>query len=387
MRKIKALYIVEEPKLGGPQVQMARVAAALSEHVDVKLMIPDGDNALFCELCDELNVIYEVVRLSGLTRQLGPLAKFLFRSPFEIAVLARKIRNEKPDVIHCWGGAWQFKAAIASKMTGVPLVWLLNDTSLPGYIRRIFQFFARRSGASFIFASHKTEDYYGSLLPADTHKTVIQSMVDIDAFDPEAQYPGDEELIASLGEDFVVGVIANVSPVKGLETFVRVASHSQKAYRKCSFVIVGQTYKRQGALRDKLEVLAAEQGVHSLHFAGARKDVRPLLQRFDAYLCSSVSESSPVAVWEAMAMATPIVSTRVGDVPYFIEDGVHGYLAEVDDDLALWQGVERLMVSPKSCLSMAKAARGRAQDAFGRRAIVSQTLAFYEEIIVTPTTA
>ena len=85
-------------------------------------------------------------------------------------------------------------------------------------------------------------------------------------------------------------------------------------------------------------------------------------------------------------MATPIVSTRVGDVPYFIEDGVHGYLAEVGDDLALWQGVERLMASPKSCLSMAKAARGRAQDAFGPRAIVSQTLAFYEEIIVTSTT-
>ena len=377
MSRTKALYIVEEPKLGGPQVQMARVAEAISEHVDVKLLIPDGDNILFCELCDQLSVPYEVVPISGLTRQAGPLAKFLFRSPFEIAGLVRKIREEKPHVIHCWGGAWQFKAAIASKMTGVPLIWLLNDTGLPWYIRRIFQFFARYCGASFIFASRKTGDYYGSLLPAGTHQTVIQSLVDIEAFDPEVQYRGDEELIASLGDDFVVGVIANVSPVKGLETFVRVASHSQKADRKCSFVIVGQTYKRQEALREELLALAAQLGVHNLQFAGARRDVRPLLQRFDAYLCTSLSESSPVAVWEAMAMGKPVASTRVGDVPIYVEEQRNGYLADVGDDAVLWGGIERIISDPRHAEAMGKAARATAVQAFGGKAIAMQTHAFY----------
>ena len=374
------MYVVEEPKLGGPQVQMARVAAAISDHVDVKLLIPDGDNALFCQLADDLGVEYDVVRLSGLTRQIGPLAKFLFRSPVEVADLMRKIREEKPDVLHSWGGAWQFKAAIASKITGVPLVWLLNDTSLPGYIRRIFQFFAGQ-GAAFAFASQKTGDYYGNLLPVEAKQTVIQSMVDLDDFDPDGSYPGDEDLIASWGDDFVVGLIANVSPVKGLETFVRVAARAAGAGRKCRFVIVGQTYKRQESLRDSLLALATELGADNLHFAGARQDVRPLLQRFDAYLCSSLSESSPVAVWEAMAMGCPVVSTQVGDVPLFVIDDSTGYVESVGDDSALWLDIDRLIADPDKRSSLGLAARKKAAEVFGQAIIVRKTLDFYRAVI------
>lgn len=380
MSKIKALYIVEEAKLGGPQVQMARVAAALSESVDVKLLIPDGDNVLFCQLCDALGVNYDVIQLSGLTRQPGPLVKFFYRSPFELAGLVRKIRQEKPDIIHAWGGAWQYKAALASKLTGVPLLWLLNDTSLPRYIRHIFQFVAGL-GASFVFASHKTGQYYGPLLPSKAKRTVIQSMVDLDEFHPAGSYRGDEDLIASWGEDFVVGAIANVSPVKGLEIFVRVAARAKAAGRNYRFVIVGQTYKRQEKLRESLLVLAAQLGAANLHFAGARKDVRPLLHRFDAYLCSSFSESSPVAVWEAMAMGSPVVSTRVGDVPLFVEDGKNGYLAPVGDDAALWDGMERIASNPTLATSLSKAARETACEAFGREEIAAQTHAFYRQIL------
>lgn len=380
MNKTKVLYLVEEPKLGGPQVQMARVAAALSGSVDVKLLIPDGDNALFCQLCDDLGLDYDIVQVSGLTREARPLTRYFIRSPFEIAGLVRHIRRERPDIIHAWGGSWQFKAAIVSKLTGVPLVWLLNDTGIPSYIHRIFQFLAKQ-GASFIFASQKTGDYYGSILPVEAKKTVIQSMVDLDDFDPERSYPGDEDLIASFGDDFVVGVIANVSPVKGLETFVRVAARAKEAGNNCRFIIVGQTFKRQGKLRGNLLALAAQLGLNNLHFAGARKDVRPLLHRFDAYLCSSLSESSPVAVWEAMAMGCPVVSTRVGDVPIFVKDGQNGYLAAVGDDAALWEGIERLASDPALASALSKSARETACEVFGREHIAEQTHAFYHEVL------
>ena len=380
MSNIKALYIVEEPKLGGPQVQMARVAAALSRHVEVKLLIPDGDNALFCRLSEKLGINYDVVRLSGLTRQLGPLARFILRTPVEIADLVRKIREEKPDILHAWGGAWQFKAAVASRVTGVPLVWLLNDTSSPTYIRWIFQLFAKQ-GSAFIFASQKTADYYSNLLPARALRQIVQSMVDLDDFDPSGSYQGDEELIASWGDDFVVGVIANISPVKGLETFVRVAARAAAAQRNCQFVIVGQTYERQEKLRDSLLDLAVELGADNLHFVGARKDVRPLLQRFDAYLCSSVNESSPVAVWEAMAMGCPVVSTCVGDVPHFVTDGSTGFVAPVGDDAALWRDLESLIANPQNRVSIGIAARKTAGQAFGRAAIMCKTLEFYQLVL------
>lgn len=361
---------------------MARVAAALGDRMDVKLLIPDEDNERFCILCDTLGVNYEVVPMTGLTWQPGALAKFALRSPFEVLGLVRKIRKEKPDILTAWGGAWQVKAAVSSRLTGVPLVWLLNDTSQPEYIRRIFSFFARKT-AAFVSASQKTHEYYLPLLPQEACKAVIQSMVDLDGFDPARSYPGDEELIESWNDDFVVGAIANVSPVKGLETFIRVAARANAAGRKCRFVILGETYKRQEGYRDRLLKLASELGADNIQYAGARRDVRPLLNRFDAYLCSSINESSPVAVWEAMAMARPVVSTSVGDVPLFIKDGTNGCLAPVGDDAALWAAVERLIADPVKASAMGMAARKTAQEAFGSDEIAAQMHAFYRGVLAS----
>ena len=59
--------------------------------------------------------------------------------------------------------------------------------------------------------------------------------------------------------------------------------------------------------------------------------MRPLLKRFDVYVCSSKAESSPISVWEAMSMARPIVSTHVGDVPLYVQNDYNGYIVAIED--------------------------------------------------------
>ena len=59
--------------------------------------------------------------------------------------------------------------------------------------------------------------------------------------------------------------------------------------------------------------------------------MRPLLKRFDVYVCSSKAESSPISVWEAMSMAKPIVSTSVGDVPLYVQNEHNGYIVEIEN--------------------------------------------------------
>jgi glycosyltransferase involved in cell wall biosynthesis len=83
-------------------------------------------------------------------------------------------------------------------------------------------------------------------------------------------------------------------------------------------------------------------GVRNIEFVGGRSDVRPLLKRFDAYVCSSKAESSPISVWEAMSMAKPIISTDVGDVPLYVHDGVNGFIVDVGDSDALAERIGRL---------------------------------------------
>lgn len=376
---LKVLYFIEVPKLAGPHVQMVRVAEALHHCMDLEIIIPNGNNDLFQKLCDDNGLSYTFWPISHLTKEFWPLLVYIVRSPLEIISLTWHVRKTQPDLIHAWGGAWQFKAAIVARLSGVPLIWLLNDTQMPGYIRRLFRLAARRCGA-FIFASRSTRDYYGKLIPREAQTAVIQSMVDLKAFDPAGIYPGDEALIDSWKGEFVVGLVANINPVKGIDTFIRVAARARAEGRVCRFVIVGPVYRRQQSLNDELVALAERLGADNVSFVGGRKDVRPLLRRFDTYLCCSLTESSPVSVWEALAMGRPVVSTPVGDVPYFVKDGETGFIAPVGDDNMLWQSVKRLMDDPVLAQQIGVRARQAAQ-AFGRKQIGDQTLSFYRKIL------
>ena len=59
--------------------------------------------------------------------------------------------------------------------------------------------------------------------------------------------------------------------------------------------------------------------------------VGELFQCLDGYIISSRQEGGPKAVLESMASAVPLVSTRVGQAMDLVEDGVNGFLVDVED--------------------------------------------------------
>lgn len=60
----------------------------------------------------------------------------------------------------------------------------------------------------------------------------------------------------------------------------------------------------------------------------------------DVYVIgSTTSEGFPRTVWEAMAHSLPVVATRVGSLPHFLEDGTSAVLVEPGDDEALANGI------------------------------------------------
>ena len=71
--------------------------------------------------------------------------------------------------------------------------------------------------------------------------------------------------------------------------------------------------------------------------------MRPILKRFDFYVCSSNAESSPISVWEAMSMQKAIISTDVGDVPLYIKDGHNGFVVGVGESEKLCCKLEELI--------------------------------------------
>lgn len=109
-------------------------------------------------------------------------------------------------------------------------------------------------------------------------------------------------------------------------------------------------------------------------------DIEDYLQAADLGLFTSQSESFCLSILEAMAFATPSVSTRVGGIPEVVEDGVSGLLIPTAEAADLAQAVESLIKDPARRAAMGKAAQERAQKHFSAAAIVPRYEALYRQV-------
>ncbi|MEO7916363.1 MAG: glycosyltransferase, partial [Dokdonella sp.] len=92
-------------------------------------------------------------------------------------------------------------------------------------------------------------------------------------------------------------------------------------------------------LRDRVELLGALPQV----------EVRALLHRASAFVLPSTvaadgnRDGIPVALMEAMAVGTPVISTRVSGIPELVTDGVSGLLVDGGDAEGLSRAVQRIL--------------------------------------------
>lgn len=378
MRPVRIANVIEEGKLGGPQVRMVRVAVALSRvgTAETRIIMPRVNSKTFREMCDAHKVPYHVLALTRITKELPAALAYILFSPFEVLGLVQLFRRERIDIVHASGGSWQYKAVIAARLAGIPSVWHLNDSYAPDWVRWLFRLVAPLA-SGFIFASHRSQEYYGELIQAGRPQAVVPSTVDLETFNPALDIGIDKDVPTDVP---VIGTIANVNPIKSLETLIRATARLQSMAEPPHLVIAGPIFASQRKYFRRLEAIANMVGGGRVHFIGARSDVRPILRQLDVYICSSEAESSPVSVWEAMAMALPVVSTDVGDVARYLHDGETGFIVRVGDESAIADRVAQLLSDPSLRSHMGEAAREAAQE-FRPKKIALLTLGLYRLVI------
>ena len=113
-----------------------------------------------------------------------------------------------------------------------------------------------------------------------------------------------------------------------------------------------------GELRAKLEQCAMAEGVAGeVYFLGDRSDVHELVQGFDLFALSSLSEGYSMALLEACAVALPIVATHVGGNGEIVRDGITGCLVPASDPQALAEAIIALLRDPQRAQALGRAAR------------------------------
>jgi len=101
----------------------------------------------------------------------------------------------------------------------------------------------------------------------------------------------------------------------------------------------------------------------------------------DLFLLPSAQESFGLAALEAMACEVPVVASRVGGLPEVVEDGVCGFLRDLDDIEGMATAAISLLSDPDVHKRFATAGLGRVRRHFCAGRVVPQYEAYYQEII------
>lgn len=97
-----------------------------------------------------------------------------------------------------------------------------------------------------------------------------------------------------------------------------------------------------------------------IHLDPPQARLRVIYSSLDAYLCPSHTETGPLTVLEAMACGAPVVSTKVGNVELWTDDGRWALLAPPARPDTLARHLGRIHREPGMAAKMAERARERA---------------------------
>ena len=134
-----------------------------------------------------------------------------------------------------------------------------------------------------------------------------------------------------------------------------------------------------GPERSGLEARARRLGVdRRIRWHGQVPEAGRLFAAFDAFVLSSRTEGTPVALLEAMAAGVPVVTTR-GRCPDVVSPA-QAVLVASDDPIGLAAGIRAVYDDPAAARQRASAAAARLMREFGAAAWVDRYETVYGHV-------
>jgi sugar transferase (PEP-CTERM/EpsH1 system associated) len=302
-------------------------------------------------------------------------------SRFQILKLARGIREVKPDVVHSRNWA-SIEAVIAARLVGCCSVvhsehGLETAASVKEPRRRIwFRRVAYELAHRVLSVSHQLKDLHAGRTGFKPDRiTVLHNGVDARRFfpDPAARARARRELNLS-ENDFCIGCVGNLLPVKDHMTVLRAVERLDGAWR---LVITGE-----GPERSRLERFldTRPECKRRVSLVGSSDRVPDMLNAMDVYVLSSTAEGICNSLLEAMSTALPALATGTGGNPEVVVDGESGILFPVGDFARLATELNRLRAHPEIRRELGRQAVRRVRDEFSIEAMIRKYDELYESL-------
>lgn len=136
-----------------------------------------------------------------------------------------------------------------------------------------------------------------------------------------------------------------------------------------------------GPLRTDLESMAKSLGLENhVSFKGQVDNVADYYQQADVFMMSSESEGTPNVVLEAMSHGKVIISSRVGEVEYLLDQGKYGTLLDFEKESSLETVCKRLSENWEELKEMGQKANLEIQERHSYTHLYSNISSIYQKL-------
>ena len=260
-------------------------------------------------------------------------------------------------VVYWHGWRWDFEKKIASKI-------------LP-----FFHFTFGKADAMVCLANEFSEQLksYGYKKPVYLETTVVEDNI-INYLNGN----GSTHSHANKNGSKVILFLSRVEKAKGIYETIDSFQKLQTKHPHLVLNIAGT-----GSELDSVKEYVSERNVSGINFLGwidGEQKVHALYGS-DIFVLASYSEGMPICVLEAMASGKSVVTTDVGGIKDFFEDGQMGLKVKVKDPIDLEQKFEELLSNPELMENIGKYNAVYAKERFSAIQVAKRLENIYEDAI------
>lgn len=368
---MKVLHLIGGGDVGGAKSHVLSLVKELDKHIDVKLI--SFRTGAFADDARKMGINVEIVKTGTIISDVRKVLSI--------------IKNEGYELIHSHGAKANMIAFFAKKFISLPVVTTVHSDYRLDYLQNILKMFSFGLINTVVL---RFLDYYigvsknfkEMLIKRRFSPQKIFTVYNGINFHQEISPLPKEEFLKKYNlnfgkDDVIVGILARLDPVKGLDTFLKAAQGVCQKNPSVRFLIGGDGPERK-SLEKKALSLGLKDNVFFLGFVDRPFD---LINCLDINTLTSLSESFPYAILEGSLFKKTTVSSKVGGISDLIENGKNGFLFDPGDYKSLTDILITLVKDSSLRKEMGEKIYEKASTYFSLDNMCKTQLEIYENIL------
>lgn len=299
---------------------------------------------------------------------------------FSAKKIASFIKKNGIDIIHAHAARDYIPASLAARMAKGTQFVLTRHVLFP---MKPFHRLLLTNLSRAIAVSPSVLDTLSKVVPKEKI-VVIPNGIDVDEVTDDQRIAHRREFreFHAIPESaFVVGTVGELKELKGQRDFVLAANQAAAVNPDLYFVVVGRDNQPGQPFRRELKRLVKVFGLSDRFlWLDWTDDMPMLLSALDIFVSASHSESFGLAILEAMANRTPIVTTATEGAKQLLKHEESAVIVPIEDPVRLGEAIVSLVSQKEKAHEYSLRALDIANDEFSLSEMIDRTEALYREI-------